>query len=90
MPFIRSVPGEESPDDGANAMYSPVRGVLAHLKVIPGIPDDFRVVVTLARTDRSPAEAELTPVEAAGLMSEIARAIDLGNTGVIGEAGSRA
>ncbi len=60
-------------------MRSPVSGVNAHLRLIPRDRSDFRVVVTFHRADGSLCEAELKPVEAAGLMSEIARVIDQGN-----------
>ena len=79
MPFFESVPGEESLVGGASAARSPVSGVNAHLRMIPRDPSDFRVVVTFHRADGSLCEAELKPVEAAGLMSEIARVIDQGN-----------
>ena len=79
MPSIESVPGDESLVGGASAMRSPVSGVNAHLRLIPRDPSDFRVVVTFHRADGSLCEAELKPVEAAGLMSEIACVIDQGN-----------
>lgn len=79
MPFIESVPGEESLVGGASAARSPVSGVNAHLRLIPRDPGDFRVVVTFHHADGSLCEAELRPVEAAGLMSEIACVIDQGN-----------
>jgi hypothetical protein len=80
MPSIESVPGEESPAGGASATRSPVSGVHAHLRLIPRDPGDFRVVVTFHYADGSLCEAELKPVESAGLMSEIAHVIDQGNS----------
>ena len=79
MPSIESVPGEGSPAGGASATRSPVSSVNAHLRPIPRDPNDFRVVVTFHRADGSLCEAELKPVEAAGLMSEIALVINQGN-----------
>jgi hypothetical protein len=79
MPFIESVPGVECPAVGANFPRSLVSGVNAHLRLIPRDPNDFRVVVTFHRADGSLCEAELKPVEAAGLMSEIWHVIDQGN-----------
>lgn len=81
MPSIESVPGEESPAGGASVIRSPVSGVNAHLRLFPRNPGDFRVVVTFHRADGSICEAELTPLDAASLMSEIARTIDQGNSG---------
>lgn len=79
MPFSESVPGEEDSAVGAKSPRSPVSGVNAHLRLLPRDPNDFRVVVTFHHTDGSLCEAELKPVEAAGLMSEIACVIDHGN-----------
>ncbi len=80
MPSIGSFPGEKSPAGGVSLTCSPVSGVNAHLRLIPRNPGDFRVVVTFHRADGSLCEAELRPVEAAGLMSEIARIVDQGSS----------
>lgn len=79
MPFAESFRGEEYPASCANTTRSPVNGVNAHLRQFPRDPGDFRVVVTFHREDGSLCEAELKPIEAATLMSEIARVIDHGN-----------
>lgn len=70
---------EESHAGAPSATRSPITGVNAHLRLIPRDPGDFRVVVTFHHANGSLCEAELKPVEAAGLMSEIARVIDQGN-----------
>ena len=80
MPSIESSPGEGSTAGGASVTRSHLSSVNAHLRLIPRDLNSFRVVVTLLRTDGSMCEAELNPVEAAGLMSEIARVIDQGNS----------
>jgi hypothetical protein len=79
MPSIGPAPGEESSAGAASKTCSPVSGVHAQLRQLPGDPCDFRVVVSFLRADGSNCEAELTPVDAAGLMSEIALEISLGN-----------
>ncbi|PIX63930.1 MAG: hypothetical protein COZ43_13055 [Sphingomonadales bacterium CG_4_10_14_3_um_filter_58_15] len=80
MSSIESVSEQESPADGASTTRLPVSGVNAHLRLIPRDPGAFRVVVTFHQGDGSLCEAELQPVEAAGLMSEIAHVIDQGNS----------
>lgn len=79
MAYRGSGSGEGSPIGGASAARLPVSGINAHLRLIPSDLGDFRVVVTFHHTNGSLCEAELKPVEAAGLMSEIARVIDQGN-----------
>lgn len=79
MPSIELAPGEEILTGSAGAMRSPVSGVNAHLRLIPRDPSDFRVVVTFHHTGDSRCEAELNPIEATGLVSEIACVIDQGN-----------
>lgn len=69
---------DESPAWDAGVRRSPVSGVNAHLR-IPRDPADFRIVVTFHHADGSLCEAELTPVEAVGLMAEIGRVIDQGS-----------
>ena len=71
--------GGGSPIGGTSATRLPVSGINAHLRLIPRDPGDYRVVVTFHHANGSLCEAELKPVEAAGLMSEIARVIDQGN-----------
>lgn len=80
MPFIESALQEESLAGGVSAMPSPISGVNAHLRLIPRYPSDFRVVAPFYHADGSLCEAELTPFAAAGLMSDIARVIDQGNS----------
>lgn len=67
------------PAKDADGSCSPVTGVNAHLRFFPSAPEEFRVVVTFHRSDGSLCEALLSPLEAAGLMAEIVRAIDQGN-----------
>jgi hypothetical protein len=67
------------PTGGTSAARLPVDGVNAHLRLIPSDPGEFRVVVTFHDADGLLCEAELKPIEAAGLMSEIVRVIDKGN-----------
>jgi hypothetical protein len=80
MPIIESASGMEESIGGASTEGSRVNGVNAHLRLIPRDPSDFRVVVTFHSADGSLCEAELKPVEAAGLMSEIACVIERGNS----------
>lgn len=80
MPIIESETRDESPAWDAGVHRSPVSGVNAHLRLIPRGPGGFRVVVTFHHADGSLCEAELTPVEAVGLMAEISRVIDQGDT----------
>lgn len=79
MAYRGSGSGEGNPIGGAGAARLPVSGINAHLRLIPCDPGDYRVVVTFHHANGSLGEAELEPVEAAGLMSAIARVIDQGN-----------
>jgi len=84
MPSIESPSAVVSPADAANAGRLPVNRIGAHLRLLPGLaedfrPKDFRIVVTFHLADGTLGEAELKPHEAAGLMSELAKAIDRGN-----------
>lgn len=76
MPSIQSESARAAPANGAGAARLSVSDVGAHLRVIPG---DFRVVITFHLADGTLGEAELKPLEAAGLLSELAKAIDRGN-----------
>lgn len=79
MPSIELAPGEEVLTGSAGAMCSPVSGVNAHLRRIPRDPSDFQLVVTFHHANGSLGEAELNPIGATGLVSEIACVIDQGN-----------
>lgn len=79
MAYREAGSGEGSPIGDASATRLPVSGINAHLRLIPRDKGDYRVVVTFHHANGSLCEAELKPVEAAGLMSEIARVIDQGN-----------
>jgi len=80
MPIIESAPRGESTVGDSRTTPLLVSGFNAHLRLIPRDLGDFRVVVTFHRADGALCEAELKPVEAAGLMSEIACAIEQGNS----------
>src|SRR3546814_16536063 len=69
MPFIGSVPGEQSLAGGVNAP----------LRLIPRDPSDFRVMAPFHHAGGLPCEAELKPFAAAGLMSDIVRVLNQGN-----------
>src|SRR3546814_18122252 len=70
MPFIGSVPGEQSLAGGVNAP----------LRLIPRDPSDFRVMAPLHHAGGLLCEAELKPFAAAGLMSDIVRVINQGDS----------
>src|SRR3546814_2484414 len=70
MPFIGSVPGEQSLAGGVNAP----------LRLIPRDPSDFRVMAPFHHAGGLLCEAELKPFAAAGLMSDIVRVINQGNS----------
>src|SRR3546814_14118968 len=70
IPFIGSVPGEQSLAGGVNAP----------LRLIPRDPSDFRVMAPFHHADGLLCEAELKPFAAAGLMSDIVRVINQGNS----------
>src|SRR3546814_6261106 len=69
MPFIGSVPGEQSLAGGVNAP----------LRLIQRDPSDFRVMAPFHHAGGLLCEAELEPFAAAGLMSDIVRVINHGN-----------
>src|SRR3546814_1042864 len=70
MPFIGSVPGEQSLAGGVNAP----------LRLIPRDPSDFRIMPPFHHAGGLLCEAELKPFAAAGLMSHIVRAINQDNS----------
>src|SRR3546814_6716965 len=70
MPFIGSVPGEQSLAGGVNAP----------LRLLPRDPSDFRVMAPFHHAGGLLCEAALNPFAAAGLMSDIVCVIHQGNS----------
>src|SRR3546814_14822145 len=68
MPFIGSVPGEQSLAGGVNAP----------LRLIPRYPSDFRVMAPFHHAGGLLCEAEPKPFAAAGLMTDLVRVINHG------------
>jgi hypothetical protein len=61
------------------ARSSCARALNAHLRLLPGTPGEYRVVLTFHHGDGQLCEAALTPIEACVFVSEIANVLEDGD-----------